>query len=75
MSRKDYELLAGVLAKFVNEGNDQLLIAKIVEELTYQLAQENPRFDTPKFIKAVFGETPADYLQKLSPLFKSNRVN
>lgn len=58
MTRKDYELIAQAFAKVASKGNGLHTIAEVVEELTYQLAQDNPRFDTPKFIKAVFGETP-----------------
>ena len=56
MTRKDFELLAGVLnrlnADFNNCGDDSVSLALVAEELADALAGTNERFDRAKFLKA-----------------------
>lgn len=49
MTKKDYELIAGVLANSgVNEGS----VERIALLLASELAKDNPRFDRARFLKA-----------------------
>ena len=52
MTRKDYQLIAKVLRDFVGDGGDVIDRDKIALELAKALAQENPRFDTKRFLIA-----------------------
>jgi len=52
MTRKDYELIAKVLHDFVGDSGDVIDRDKIALELAKALAQENPRFDTGRFLIA-----------------------
>lgn len=52
MTRKDYELIAKVLRDFVGDSGDVIDRDKIALELSKALAQENPRFDTKRFLIA-----------------------
>ena len=52
MTRKDYELIAKVLRDFVGDGGDVIDRDKIALELAKALAQENPRFNTKRFLIA-----------------------
>lgn len=53
MTRKDYELIAAVFAHFaaICELNETIG-GRIAERLAEDLAQENPRFDSGKFLRA-----------------------
>jgi hypothetical protein len=56
MTRKDYELIAGVFldlsSDFCNGGEDTISLSLVASELSKALATENPRFDRARFIKA-----------------------
>ena len=55
MTRKDYVLIAGVLAHFgraARFGNDVLAAHAIAAKFADRLAQENPAFDRVKFLAA-----------------------
>lgn len=51
MSRKDYELIAGVIANSqgLTRGG---IMDTLAERFADELAKENPRFDRAKFLKA-----------------------
>lgn len=53
MTRKDYELIAGVFAHFaaICELNETVG-GRIAERLAEDLAEDNPRFDSGKFLRA-----------------------
>ena len=65
MTRKDYELIATVLRNFVGDGGDVIDRDKIALELSKALAQNNPRFDTKRFLFA------SGYLNEYTP---ANRI-
>lgn len=50
MTRKDYELIAGVLAGYEAEGGVTVERDEIARLLADALASENPRFDRRKFL-------------------------
>ena len=52
MTRKDYELIAKVLANFVGDGGDVIDRDKLAYELSDAFALENPRFDWERFLVA-----------------------
>ena len=56
MTRKDYELIASVLADlnadFNNGGDDTISLQLVATELAETLAAENPRFDRERFLIA-----------------------
>lgn len=56
MTRKDYELIAQVIAELnsdFNNGNDDTVsLSLVATELADALAQDNPRFDRERFLIA-----------------------
>lgn len=58
MTRKDYVLIADAIAVVQGEVNRQqyadadMVLARITEELSYELRATNPRFDRARFIAA-----------------------
>ena len=52
MTRKDYELIAQVIAGTRERYPDNMATAHIVGVLGSRLKGENPRFDFPEFMKA-----------------------
>jgi hypothetical protein len=58
MTKKDYEVLADVIGKGVAKAHEgyskEQIIDGIVDDLSYELARDNPRFDEEKFRKAIF---------------------
>jgi hypothetical protein len=55
MTKKDYEAIAERIARLADkyqhdEGRN--IIAEVVEDLAEEFAEENPRFDFYKFVKA-----------------------
>ena len=58
MTKKDYELLAGVLHRALDgrRGDIQAtdMLAAIVFDLTSRLKQDNPNFDVTKFRAAIY---------------------
>ena len=52
MTRKDYQLIAQVIAGTRERYPDNMAIAHIVGVLGSRLKGENPRFDFQKFMKA-----------------------
>lgn len=53
MSRRDYELIAKVLAQHYAE--DKKLVASIAVDLGKALLEDNPRFNPVRFFKAITG--------------------
>lgn len=55
MTKKDYELIAGVIAgskgHIYPDGINQY-VRELVAVFCFRLLKDNPRFDTKKFIKA-----------------------
>jgi hypothetical protein len=49
MTKKDYVLIAEVIAKMTSLGADQEYVADL---FAAKLARENPKFDTKRFLKA-----------------------
>jgi hypothetical protein len=52
MTRKDYELIASVLANFVGDAGDVIDRDKLALALASALAQDNPRFNRERFLVA-----------------------
>lgn len=56
MTRKDYELIAGVLsnlyADFNNGGEDTVSLSLVAQELAEVLETDNPRFNRETFLRA-----------------------
>jgi hypothetical protein len=56
VTKKDYELIAGVMerlsADFNNGGEDTVSLSLVAEELATALADTNPRFDRARFLTA-----------------------
>lgn len=56
MTKKDYELIAGVMSRlsadFTNGGEDTVSLRLVAEELADSLADTNPRFNREMFLKA-----------------------
>lgn len=73
MSRKDYELIAGVLknefetALAMDEPHGAVAIQGVAEALARKLALDNPRFDKSRFmLAAVNGDGPVGLKALLS---------
>lgn len=53
MTRKDYELIAGVFASFAEIVDlSETIGADIARRLADELAEENPRFNSARFLSA-----------------------
>jgi hypothetical protein len=56
MTKKDYELIAGVMANlsadFNNDGEDTVSLSLVAQELADVLSTTNPRFDRARFLSA-----------------------
>ena len=56
MTKKDYELIAGVISRlsadFTNGGEDTISLRLVAEELAESLGRENPRFNEALFLTA-----------------------
>jgi len=59
MTRKDYELLAGVIRRQLNcyteeigESAEILAVSCVAQALAVALLRDNPRFDRDRFLKA-----------------------
>ena len=52
MTRKDFELIAKVLANYSAEGGVVIERNEIARALAVALKTENPRFDSVRFLKA-----------------------
>ena len=56
MTKKDYELIAGVMARlsadFNNGGEDTVSLSLVAQELADVLSTTNPRFDRARFLSA-----------------------
>jgi hypothetical protein len=56
MTKKDYELIAGVMARlsadFTNGGEDTVSLSLVAQELADVLDTTNPRFDRARFLTA-----------------------
>ena len=52
MTRKDYQLIADVLAKFTAEGGVTIERDAMAYDLADALAKDNPRFDRERFLVA-----------------------
>lgn len=56
MTRKDYQVIAQVLANlysdFNNGGSDEVSLSLVVDEMSKALEQDNPRFNADNFRKA-----------------------
>ena len=62
MTRKDYELIAEVIADLYEQMNcsaleDTVSLHLVASELAYSLAKTNPRFNRETFMKACKVET------------------
>ncbi len=55
MTKKDYKLLAEVVAK-VADGNGHIWRYDLLDKLEEALKKDNPRFDGEKFRKACYEE-------------------
>lgn len=55
MTKKDYELIAGVLKRY-NDANNGNMFEDILHDVSYDFAtalqEENPKFDSNKFLEA-----------------------
>jgi hypothetical protein len=56
MTRKDYELIASVIARRVDSAGDEFTelnaITKVGVSLSAEFQRQNPRFDRERFLKA-----------------------
>jgi len=53
MTRKDFELIAKVIANFPRiDYATESTLEEIAEDFATALSKENPRFDTARFLKA-----------------------
>jgi hypothetical protein len=52
MTRKDYQLIASVLANFIGDTGDVIDRDGVAFALATALAEDNPRFDRNKFLIA-----------------------
>jgi hypothetical protein len=53
MTRKDYELIANVIKQFPRlDYGVASVLEELAEDLSMALSNENPRFDTARFLKA-----------------------
>lgn len=74
MHRKDYELIAQVLANFTAEGGVTIERDAIAYDLADALAADNPRFSREVFLVAAGVWTKCDKCRNRATLFTS-RVN
>ena len=51
MTRKDYIQTANILNEYLND--EPILVMSLAKDFAEYFAEDNPRFDSDKFIKAV----------------------
>lgn len=69
MTRKDYELIAGVLKNFTGDTNDTIDRDAIAYDLADALALDNPRFQHDAFLIAAGVYTKCDHCSKRASAF------
>jgi len=52
MSKKDYKIIARVIAEVVNERGNHPSIAAVILRLSIAFSKDNPKFHVMKFIQA-----------------------
>lgn len=56
MSKKDYEKIAAVLARWRGLPSSDSIVASVTLELATVFAADNPRFDKNRFFRAAQGD-------------------
>lgn len=59
MTKKDYEMVAGVIAKYNKQAQSPLSV-DFVTDLTRAFIKDNPKFDSAKFFRACYPEAETE---------------
>jgi hypothetical protein len=72
MTRKDYQLIASVLANFTGDSGDVVDRDLVAYDLATALGADNPRFDREKFLIAAGVYSKCDYCEGRASAFSTN---
>ena len=72
MTRKDYQLIASVLANFIGDTGDVIDRNGVAYALATALEADNPRFDRDRFLVAAGVYEKCDYCEGRATTFSSS---